>query len=183
MKQVYDNAEIVRRSLTEVNTVFPSAVDTDGAMEGGLILMKLKPIEGKGGGGGVQVAVAYSDISGAQHIDTIETTVGVDMSSDIDTALAKGILLQTYVETCRDCLSSLEERTSVNQAEFAQKVEVIRSQLVASWADDAKMSAIGETLKKFSEKVGQELAWMAASNGKVETIGHPGLTDCAVSAG
>ncbi|CAK9050205.1 unnamed protein product [Durusdinium trenchii] len=84
------------RSVIRVDTVFPSGVHADGAVDGGLILLRLR-----GGSGQVRLTLRYQ--AGERCFTTCQDVVVPDDES-VPEAIRKGVILQRYVQTCREYL-------------------------------------------------------------------------------
>ena len=84
--------------------MFPSRLEPDGAMKGGLILIKLKRTTDSTAKNNtpVEVVLEYEDVHGASncHTDTVEVPAGDETSftAGYETAQHKGVLLQRYAE-------------------------------------------------------------------------------------
>jgi len=107
--KVVDTIETPKCSITEVNTMFPSRLELDGAMKGGLILLKLHRKSSDDADAALEVTVEYEDTAGNlfSHTDSVDfPSRGSPTSSTNDSrmrsAVDKGVLLQRYVEVCRE---------------------------------------------------------------------------------
>ena len=93
-----------RASVTEVNTVFPSAVRGKDTV-GGLILMKLQPRFQDWEYGKVELNLTFNNPRRAVNPCGIKNRIVIsNKESESSPALKKGLLLQQYVELCRAAL-------------------------------------------------------------------------------
>ncbi|CAJ1336903.1 unnamed protein product [Effrenium voratum] len=83
------------RSITRVDTVFPSGVQSDGAVDGGLILLRLKGASS----GLVRLTLRY-EANGQRVARCHDVRVTAD-AGELDGAIQKGVALQRYVQSCR----------------------------------------------------------------------------------
>lgn len=85
------------RSVIRVDTVFPSGVQSDGAVDGGLILLRLR---GRGAGQ-VRLTLRY-EAAGQFFTSCQDVLIPKDAeSAPAALAIQKGVSLQRYVEACR----------------------------------------------------------------------------------
>eukprot|EP00927_Polykrikos_kofoidii_P016880 TRINITY_DN17662_c0_g1_i1.p1 TRINITY_DN17662_c0_g1~~TRINITY_DN17662_c0_g1_i1.p1 ORF type:complete len:542 (+),score=90.94 TRINITY_DN17662_c0_g1_i1:90-1715(+) len=112
----YLSSEI--RTVVRVDTVFPSAVNSDGSVEGGLILLRLKPRGDAVSAGHVRLMLSYvtSDGDETSKCNDLEI-VSKQAASAVagpDPAVAKGVLLQRYAEVCRGYLAAAENQQQLD---------------------------------------------------------------------
>jgi len=111
LKTVFDFMSSSARSIIRVDTVFPSGLADDGAVEGGLILLRLRPKEPQFDSGTVQLMLRYLD---SLH-DDAEMSHCVELSvptahGDVVTepaAVRKGVMLQRFVEVTKGYLQAV----------------------------------------------------------------------------
>jgi len=158
---VIDYLEAPVTSITEVNTMFPSRIEDTGAMKGGLILMKLQERSPAAAEQPVQVKVTYKDGTG-QAFEQVENVVMPgSMQACLDphygAALSKGLLLQQYVEACRNCMSmtndgseeeSLAERRAVHAA-LTKSFQQFQACVATSFKEDEKMQEVVKNYNDF----------------------------------
>lgn len=117
------------RSVIRVDTVFPSGVQSDGAVDGGLILLRLR-----GSGGQVRLTLRY-EAAGQFFTSCQDVLIPKDAESAPLAALAieKGVFLQRYVETCRAYLMLRDPVLSHSPGfeDYANEVRRAFSQLQA----------------------------------------------------
>eukprot|EP00656_Telonema_subtile_P015673 TRINITY_DN18243_c0_g1_i1.p1 TRINITY_DN18243_c0_g1~~TRINITY_DN18243_c0_g1_i1.p1 ORF type:complete len:526 (+),score=158.56 TRINITY_DN18243_c0_g1_i1:88-1665(+) len=149
--KVVDLLEPPKCSITKVDTMFPSKLEADGAMKGGLMLVKLKG-QPKGRDP-IQVTVDYEDRDGRSFSHTESLLFSTGCGAEHAVAIKKGLLLQEYVETCHEFMSlAVTDKTTLGAhlaklkgalAEFKQAVAA------PCFCKDAKMQQVLETFQSF----------------------------------
>eukprot|EP00929_Paragymnodinium_shiwhaense_P099746 TRINITY_DN6156_c0_g1_i3.p1 TRINITY_DN6156_c0_g1~~TRINITY_DN6156_c0_g1_i3.p1 ORF type:complete len:546 (-),score=104.82 TRINITY_DN6156_c0_g1_i3:168-1805(-) len=117
LKAVFDCMSSSARTVIRVDTVFPSAVSENAAIEGGLILLRLRPKSPDKDFGSVRFMLRYLD-DGVAVSKATELTVASasDVAQSPDSAVRKGVMLQRFVEVCKDCLSAVAEAKHAPQS-------------------------------------------------------------------
>mmetsp|Transcript_94095 Transcript_94095/g.148775 ORF Transcript_94095/g.148775 Transcript_94095/m.148775 type:complete len:522 (+) Transcript_94095:74-1639(+) len=161
---VIDFLEKPLTSITEVNTMFPGRLQGN-AMKGGLILIRLdrstaSDIQCEQL---VQVMLTYTD-SVAKEFTQVEKLImpsGVldFMNGAYAKALSKGLLLQDYVQACREHM--ILEDEDVKKAalpDLKDKSKQFKSHVNADFSNDDKMLRVSENfddfVKTFASSVG-----------------------------
>jgi len=99
--------------VIRVDTVFPSAVHGDGAVEGGLLLLQLRPRSGGTRAGTARLVLRYT-ADGVEYSRCHDVGILADMhwssaageaAVSMELAVRKGVVLQRYVEVCRAYLA------------------------------------------------------------------------------
>ncbi|CAJ1410018.1 unnamed protein product [Effrenium voratum] len=111
------------RSVLKVDSIFPSAVDARGAVEGGLVLLRLKGLRPSSGTAGeVRLTVRYEASPGEQVV--LSQDLSFDESeSEAPEALRKGLALQRYVETCREYLKLRDAPCDAGYPDYTLQVQ------------------------------------------------------------
>mmetsp|Transcript_140870 Transcript_140870/g.450376 ORF Transcript_140870/g.450376 Transcript_140870/m.450376 type:complete len:531 (-) Transcript_140870:241-1833(-) len=147
-------------TVTRVDTVFPSGVHADGSVEGGLILFRMKP---KAGGtavgatnGMVRLTLRYT--AGGEEFtrcEDIQVPSPGDALGRLDPALKKGVMLQRYVQACRQYLLAADAGDSADQLKAALAcVTELRAEFEAEPdATEALCPGVLVDLKDFAEMV------------------------------
>lgn len=191
--EVVSSLDPPKQSVTEINTLFPSRLRDDGAMQGGLILVELEALgEGPIGGRALQVSLSYEDAQGAAHHSTQDFSIpdqdALCSTSDpaIQMSLLKGLLLQEYAQVCRKLMDLANQDPTTHDLDILKKhmqeLELAGEGLdsvVNTWIeksaqlmDDDKMAVVAETFSSFaalykSVVADQQKTWCKGSNGSV----------------
>jgi len=128
------------RSVVRIDTVFPSGISEDGSVEGGLILLRLKPRKAhcsSSTAGRIRLITSYEahgEASGTCQDLTVSD--GVKQNTSLGRAVRKGVMLQRYVETCRQYLLLGDPKSErVGCEEYLAKVGSALSDLRALKAE------------------------------------------------
>ncbi|CAE7270976.1 Uso1 [Symbiodinium sp. KB8] len=96
------------RSVVRIDTVFPSGISEDGSVEGGLILLRLKPQKAHCSSwttGRIRVITRYeADGKDCATCQDLTVSDGLNENTSLGRAVRKGVMLQRYVEACRQYL-------------------------------------------------------------------------------
>lgn len=170
--EVVSNMGPPKQSVTEINTLFPSRLREDGAMQGGLILVELEAVnEGPIGGRALQVSLSYEDAQGAAHHSmqlSIPDSASLYNTSDpaIQMSLLKGLVLQEYVQVCRKLMDLANEDTTIMELDIKKKhMQELKlagegiDSVVNTWMkksvplmDESMMAVVAKTFGSFAAK-------------------------------
>lgn len=92
-------------TVIRVDTAFPSAVEEDGSVQGGLVLLRLRP-RIKGGTGSARLLLRYTTgaDTAAKEVSScleLEAPADAEAMTPPEPALARGLALHRYVSACR----------------------------------------------------------------------------------
>jgi len=152
-----------RASLTEIDTVFPSAVRGKDTV-GGLILMKLTPRDQNWEHGRVELSLTFTDPRQKINPRGIKNRIVIsNIEEKLPPALEKGILLQRYVELCRAVLepvASLNAETKEKNCSMSREKHIERMKDFSTWLKtavvddrDGKLKGIQENLDALIRKL------------------------------
>jgi hypothetical protein len=110
------------RTIIRVDTVFPSAVTEDGSVEGGLILLRMRPRKPAISSGTVRLMLRYlsngTEVSKCQDVSIISPEVEpIAELSTQDPAIVKGVRLQSYVEVCKNFLLNAHSEKNCSEGD------------------------------------------------------------------
>jgi hypothetical protein len=110
LQSLFDFMSPSARTVIRVDTVFPSALKPDGSIEGGLILMRMRPRANVSHPGTVRLMLRYvadgSAFSGSEDLKVPVQGTEADVQFPLpDPAILKGVVLQRFVDVCRLYLS------------------------------------------------------------------------------
>jgi len=176
---VIDHLEPPVTSVTEVNTMFPSRIESTGAMKGGLILIRLRHRTKACSEHPVHVKLTYTDAMGQAFTQVEDVVIASPAKNCMDeqygATLAKGLMLQRYVQVCREHmeLANLDDMT-IRQAALpglTASLNQFKCGAETTFKDDEKMqdvvSNFEDFVKVFSAPLQIEEALSPAiSNGK-----------------
>lgn len=101
------------RTVIRIDTVFPSAVMEDESVEGGLILLRMRPRKPTISSGSVRLMLRYVSARAGKEVSQChDISIGGSSILIADPAVVKGIRLQSYVEVCKAFLVSAHEEKS-----------------------------------------------------------------------
>merc|ERR1712217_133513 len=141
------------QTVIRMGSVFPSALDGDGSVEGGLVLLRMRPRSDLVEAGIVRLVLSYS-VQGVPFSSCQDISMAAPSPDDValcmDLAIQKGVLLQRYVEVCKTYLSSACQSSAEKEAAM-HGVEELMSALDKSPEDaDAMCSGIKQELQQFT---------------------------------
>lgn len=155
--KIVDYLDPPQQSITEINTMFPSRVERNGAMKGGLILMKLNRLGDIARPAPFQLSVEYTDAAtGECHSHSCSSVLRFDTGSDIsvpedplcELALHKGLLLQRYAEVCREQMDGQAPKHE-NLHGLQQELESFKCSVQEHFGEDAKMQVVVNNFEAF----------------------------------
>lgn len=160
LQSLFDFVSPSARTVIRVDTVFPSALQPDGSIEGGLILLRMRPRKDANHPGTVRLMLRYLaggvEFSASEELKVpmqgIETDVQVPPP---DPAILKGVVLQRFVDVCRLYLSiahdpSLQDR-ALHLGAALGRIDELLSQLESdAEAADALCPGIRQELLQFA---------------------------------
>ena len=174
------------RTVVNIDTVFPSGVSEDGSVEGGLILLRLKPRAqfGSLSAGHVRLTLRYEangvSCAACQDISVSDNCSEQSLGTTLDRAVRKGMMLQRYVHTCRQYLL-LREPVRAHEEGHREYVEKVRAALADLHAFSAELDAVQECTTDGSELCPGVRSQLAAFLGMVES--HASMVDsCALES-
>jgi len=147
------------RTIIRVDTVFPSAVDDDASVEGGLILLRMRPRTAMTSAGIVRLMLRYlvngTEMSTSQDVEIPAETSAVEQMPQPDLAVEKGVMLQRYVEVCRRFLSKAQQSGRKNLTELHVALASVNA-LLAEFENspdktDALCPGVRDSLNGFAE--------------------------------
>eukprot|EP00931_Biecheleriopsis_adriatica_P006193 TRINITY_DN107641_c0_g1_i1.p1 TRINITY_DN107641_c0_g1~~TRINITY_DN107641_c0_g1_i1.p1 ORF type:complete len:557 (-),score=95.87 TRINITY_DN107641_c0_g1_i1:91-1671(-) len=162
------------RTVIKVDTVFPSGVDADGAVEGGLVLLRFRGRSQAARAGTIKLTLRYT-------ADGVESTrcqeLCIPAANDrpglnpelLDSCVRKGVLLQRYVQACRDHLAIHESR----HEEWTKRSRDVKASLATVDALLMEMDDAAAETDKLCPGVREELrsfSQVARSNAEDEGI-------------
>uniref|UniRef100_A0A7S1WA04 VWFA domain-containing protein n=1 Tax=Alexandrium catenella TaxID=2925 RepID=A0A7S1WA04_ALECA len=165
LQQLFTFLSPSARSIIRVDTVFPSAVAQDGSIEGGLVLLRLRPRNPESGSGTVRLMTRYISAAGGGELSTtvdvrIPEPAGAD--AEPDPAVVKGVLLQRYVEVCRVYLALAERPSEEHAAELRAALAGVQALLAefdaAPERVDGLCPGVREELRGFAGMVQEHFA-------------------------
>jgi len=124
LQRIFDYMSPQVCSVIQVDTAFPSAVLEDGAVEGGLVLLRLRAREGLSSHlaeGHIKLVLRYKSLEGVAS--AVVHNLGVPLRCSarplppLPNALEKGLLLQRYVEVCRRYLSLAQSADTTGEVQ------------------------------------------------------------------
>lgn len=152
------------RTIVKVDTVFPTAVAEEGAVEGGLILLKLRGSLRTSGvaAATLRLTLRYSaSLGGAIVSECKDLQLPVAELAMPDPVMEKGILLQRYVEACREYLLGAE-LSGEQQVTACHLASLRLNALLADFSErpgvDAQLPGVRQELQSFCELVERHLA-------------------------
>lgn len=163
---VIDYLERPITSITEVDTMFPSRLEPNGAMKGGLILIRFRSSVMLSVDQPVKVKLTYTDVAGQQFEQLEEVVIPcgskVSMGGQYDTAVSKALLLQRYVQVCRENMETSSLDNSIPWEEVKARREralpalqacfdYVVSQTDSLFADDKQMKEVSKNFASFVE--------------------------------
>jgi len=162
LQQLFGFLSPSARTVIRVDTVFPSAIAADGSTEGGLILLRLRPRSASGSGAGtVRLMTRYvTAAGGAEHSTTSDLAIPSPSAlpspgGEPDPAVAKGVMLQRYVEVCKLYLTVAKQQPQEHIAELRaalERVDALLAELDAAPAKaDSLCPGVREELQGFAK--------------------------------
>lgn len=167
---IIDFLEPPLTSITEVNTMFPSRLEADGSMKGGVILIRLHRLMATSSPQPLQVELKYEDTFGCAftQMEDVDMPAGSDFMDDrYSAALTKALLLQRFVQVCREHMQQGagdrrhpfqigDRKASLTdlEQEFKQFEDVVR----ARFRRDKKMNEVVLTFAEFVQMLGPSVA-------------------------
>lgn len=145
------------RTVVRVDTVFPSALANDGSVEGGLILLRLRPRTANTVGGNVRLMLRYV-VDGEEQSKCEDLQIPARSSVDLqvlpqDSAVVKGIALQRFVDVCKSYLSKAQvydEKPAKLQAALHRIDSLLRALEQTPSASDSLCPGVREELADFA---------------------------------
>lgn len=154
-----------RVSLTEINTVFPSAVRGSDTV-GGLILLCLKPKKKEWEHGTVDLDLTFADRFQPSITRGIKNRLVLSNKEEkIPAALEKGLLLQRYVALCRGALDIAEAEPEGWEQLLESHIKLLKEYSV--WIklrkledSDKKLEGLQENIAALADKLKTSLSSM-----------------------
>jgi len=165
------------RTIIRVDTVFPSAVKDDGSVEGGLILLRLRPRKATATNGTVRLMLRYLvdgvEMSNCQDLDIPAETSSIENRDQMGSieelpmpapAVVKGVMLQRYVKVCRHFLSRAQEDGCENPVDLIAALNSVNALLMefeqSAEMIDALCPGVRESLNDFAKMAQSRRSWL-----------------------
>jgi len=140
-----------RVSLTEINTVFPSAVRGSDTV-GGLILLHLKPKKKEWEHGTLDLDLTFTDRLRPSNTRGIKNRLVLsNKEQQIPAALEKGLLLQRYVDLCRGALDIAQAKPAGWEQLLESHIKLLKDYNV--WIRLKKLEDTDKKLEGLQENI------------------------------